>query len=131
MDRAVDRASERRGSCRCALPLEGLDVIARLKPGHVVSVLDISASGTRLETGHRVLPGQCVEVYLTINGRRASLRGVAVRVEVARLQASRVWYTVAVAFDQRLTIPAGAGRCGHDVPAREARTAVDGGQRSD
>ena len=95
------------------------------------SVLDISASGARLETGYRVLPGQCVEMYFTINGRRASLRGVVVRVEVARLQVSRVWYTAAVAFDQRLTLPITSRRGGHDVPAREARTAVEGGQRSD
>ena len=131
MDRAVDRGAERRGACRCALPSEGLDISARVKPGHAVSVLDISASGARLETGYRVLPGQCVEMHFTINGRRASLRGVVVRVEVARLQVGRVWYTAAVAFDQRLTLLTTSRRDGHEVPAREARTTVEGDKRND
>ena len=89
------------GRRRC-LEQHGI-VSARVRPGHEVTLLDVSAGGALVETQHRLLPGRSVELYLDTPHHRLAVRGRILRCNVARLCPASVWYQGAIAFDRKLS----------------------------
>ena len=97
-------------------------VRARVRPGHVVTLIDVSAGGALVETDHRLLPGTCVELQVESENRSMSLRGRVVRCAVVRVRPASVSYRGAIAFDRHLPWFGDDG--GYDVPNIEKRTAT-------
>ena len=113
-----DRRSDRR---RRRVQEHGI-VRARVRPGHLVTVIDVSAGGACVETDHRLLPGSCVELQVESENRRACLRGRVVRCAVSHVRPASIGYRGAIAFDRHLPWFEDDG--GYDVPTIEKRTAV-------
>jgi len=111
------RASRRRGRVQDHGILR-----ARVRPGHVVVVIDVSAGGVFVETTHRLLPGTNVELQLESETRNENIRGRIVRCTVARLYPATVFYRGAIAFDRYL--PWFGDDDGYDVPSGEKRAAT-------
>ena len=97
-------------------------VRARVRPGHAVMVLDVSAGGALVETDHRLLPGASVELQVERENRSASVRGRVVRCAVSRVRPASVSYRGAIAFDRHL--PWFGDDDGYDVPNIEKRGAA-------
>lgn len=76
---------------------------ARVRPGHEVALIDISAGGALVESRHRLLPGSTVDLCLTTAHRRTAVRGRILRCAVSRLHAACVWYLGAIGFEQQLS----------------------------
>jgi hypothetical protein len=95
---------------------------ARVRPGHVVSVIDASAGGMLVETNHRLLPGASVEVQVQTESRRTYVRGCVVRCSVVHVRPASICYRGAIAFDRHL--PWFGDEDGYDVPSVEKRRAV-------
>lgn len=95
-------------------------VRARVRPGHLVTVIDVSAGGACVETDHRLLPGSCVELHVESENRRVCLRGRVVRCAVARVRPASIGYRGAIAFDRHLPWFEDDG--GYDVPSIEKRS---------
>ena len=113
-----DRRVNRR---RCRVHEHGI-VRARVRPGHVVTLIDVSAGGALVETEHRLLPGACVELQVESENRSAWLRGRVVRCAVVRVRPASMSYRGAIAFDRYL--PWFADDDGYDVPNIEKRMAT-------
>ena len=96
-------------------------VLARVRPGRDVALVDVSAGGALVESAHRLLPGSLVELYLASVGRCASIRGRVLRCAVARLKATGVWYHGAIGFDRDLSWFSDHGGVGYGVPTTETR----------
>lgn len=77
-------------------------VAARVRPGHDVCVIDVSAGGALIETDHRLLPGSSVELQLHTATRRATVRGSVLRCTIVGLQSNSVCYRGAIGFDRHL-----------------------------
>ena len=75
---------------------------ARVRPGHDVSVIDVSAGGALIETDHRLLPGTSVELYLHTTTHCATVRGRVLRCAIVGLQSNSVCYRGAIGFDRHL-----------------------------
>jgi PilZ domain-containing protein len=114
--------SDRRSSRRRRRMQEHGIVHARVRPGHLVTVIDVSAGGVCVETDRRLLPGSCVELHVESENRRACLRGRVVRCAVAAVRAASISYRGAIAFDRHLPWFEDDG--GYDVPTVEKRIAV-------
>jgi hypothetical protein len=114
-------ASDRRCNKRRATVQDHGIVRARVRPGHVVALIDVSAGGALVETDHRLLPGTCVELHVERENRSASMRGRVVRCAVARVRPAAVSYRGAIAFDRHLPWFEDDG---YDVPSVEKRTAT-------
>ena len=113
----VDRRRTRRRRC---LEEHGI-VAARVRPGHEVSMIDVSAGGALVETDHRLLPGTSVELYLTGENRRAIVRGSVLRCAIVRLHPSSVCYRGAVGFERHLQWFVDEDSTGYPVPSVEQR----------
>lgn len=98
----TNSSNERRRTPRRGRLEEHGIVSARVRPGHEVSVVDVSAGGALVETGHRLLPGTAVELHLETPHRRASVRGRVLRCSVSTLRSSSVCYRGAIGFDRHL-----------------------------
>src|SRR5207248_10784619 len=98
-------------------------VSARVRPGHVVIVIDVSAGGVLIEISQRLLPGSAVNLQIDTPIRRTSLRGRVLRCAVNRLHSTSVSYRAAIEFDCQWpvwpSIESGSGE--YPVPATEAR----------
>jgi len=114
--------SERRANRRrCRVQEHGI-VRARVRPGHVVTLVDVSAGGALVEAEHRLLPGSSVEIQVESENRSACLRGRVVRCAVVRVRPDSVSYRGAIAFDRYL--PWFDDGDGYDVPNIEKRPAA-------
>lgn len=114
--------SDRRVSRRRHREQEHGIVRARVRPGHPVTLIDVSAGGALVETDHRLLPGTSVELQVESQNKSACLRGHVVRCAVARVRPASVSYRGAIAFDRYL--PWFGDDDGYDVPNIEKRTAA-------
>ena len=103
MERAVTREGrERRLGSRHEGP-EGHGIQwMQVRPGHHAMLINISAGGALIETGHRLLPGSNVDLVLERSQRRASVRGRVLRCTVVRLQSASICYRGAIGFDRSL-----------------------------
>lgn len=90
---------ERRRETRLLARDYGL-IPARVRPGFVVEVHDLSRSGLSFETGHRVLPGRLVVFQLAGANPRSLLRGQVVRSSVRTVTATKLLYVAAIVFEQ-------------------------------
>ena len=90
-----------RRHCRRAGITEHGITSARVRPGHPVTVIDISAGGTSIEMSKRLLPGAAVDMQFETTHRRTSLRGRVLRCAVTRLRPTAVSYRAAIAFDRQ------------------------------
>ena len=95
-------------------------VRARVRPGHLATVVDVSAGGVLVETEHRLLPGANVELQLEGENRSTKLRGRVVRCSVVRVRPEAVSYRGAIAFDRHL--PWYDDGDGYDGPNIEKRS---------
>ena len=96
-------------------------VAARVRPGHEVSLVDVSAGGALVETDHRLLPGTSVELQLKTENRRAIVRGSVLRCAIVRLRPSSVCYRGAVGFDGHLPWFVDEDSTGYPIPGAEQR----------
>jgi hypothetical protein len=87
---------------------------ARIRPGHHVQLIDVSAGGALVEADRRMLPGSAVELQLQTEDRRTTVRGHVLRCCVVRLPPASVSYRGAIAFDRQLAWFGDAA--GYDVP---------------
>jgi hypothetical protein len=112
---------ERRHHRRHVRPEEHRIASARVRPGYDVSVIDISAGGALVESGHRLMPNARVVLHLRSDQQSEIVRGHVVRCAVARLRASAVCYRGAIAFDRQLLWLAEEALSGYGVPGSETR----------
>jgi len=94
---------ERRRARRLVGPSEHGVVIARVRPGNDVLVINLSAGGALVESGRRLLPGARVDLHLQSIGRAAEIiRAEIRRCIVARVDEDAIRYRGALAFERRL-----------------------------
>lgn len=92
-----ERRRERRAPAR-----EIPDVEARVRPGHAVSLVDLSPSGALIEARRPLRPGTRVHVQLDSEGERTAVSARVVRCLVAAIDAERgITYRAALAFEDR------------------------------
>ena len=103
MEGAVTRE---RGERRRASRHEGADghgiQSMQVRPGHQAMLINISAGGALIETGHRLLPGSHVDLVLDRSQYRATIRGRVLRCTVVRLRSASICYRGAIGFDRSL-----------------------------
>jgi hypothetical protein len=116
-DSPLNRRSTRR---RRGVEDHGI-VAARVRPGHEVSVVDVSAGGALLESARRLLPGTSVELQLQTANHRADIRGRVLRCAVVSLRSSAVSYRGVVVFDRYLPWFVDEDSTGYGVPSAERR----------
>lgn len=97
-------------------------VRTRIRPGVVVTLIDVSAGGMLVEGEHRLLPGSCVELQVESESRKACLRGRVLRCAVVRVRPDSISYRGAIVFDRSL--PWFGDEGGYDVPNVEKRPAA-------
>ena len=111
----------RRGQRRPSLKEHGI-VAARVKPGKRVTVVNVSAGGALVESGHRLLPGTEVELHMETAHQHATVRGRVVRCHVERVSPTAISYYGAIRFDAYLPwFVAEDERAGYALPASETR----------
>jgi PilZ domain len=113
--------SERRRHRRYRRPEQHRIVSARIRPGHDVSVVDVSAGGALVESERRLIPGSPVELHLQRLHRSEIVRGHVVRCAVVRLRANAICYRGAIAFDHNLLWMVDEPVTGYAVPGSETR----------
>ncbi len=75
---------------------------ARVRPGHSVSLVDISTKGAQLETDRRLLPGSVVDLLLMLQVGGLVIRGRVLRCTVTEVAAGQLRYRGAMVFDGRI-----------------------------
>jgi hypothetical protein len=108
--------TDRRACPRAAASAYGI-VSARVRPGYVVDVIDVSCGGALVEVARRLLPGSVVDLHVDTMGRRTTVRGRVARCTVSRLQANSVCYEAAIAFDHCLSGFLEGQASGYALPA--------------
>ena len=96
-------------------------VSARVRPGHDVAVIDVSAGGALVEGDYRLMPGTAVDLQLEASGERAAVRGRVLRCAVARLHPTSVCYRGAIRFDRHLPWFVDEEASGYTVPGGSPR----------
>jgi len=109
------RPLERREARRRRADEHGV-VTARIRPGHQVTLIDLSPGGALVEAGRRLLPGSSVELHIQAADRHATMRGNVLRCSVVRVRPESMCYRGAIAFDRHL--PWFAEPAGYDIPFR-------------
>ncbi len=99
---------------------------ARIRPGHHATIINVSAGGALLDSTFRMLPGAVIDVQFERADYRAHLRACVTRCAVERLEAGRVLYRGAVAFDARLRWLSDES-AGYAIPSRDPRISVTAG----
>lgn len=97
MDRQViDRRREPRLPATAVPPIH-----ATLRPGHVVLVVDLSPSASRIETTRQVRPGSRVHVRLVLAGEDVAVGALVLRCAVSAIHpGAGVRYRSALQFDE-------------------------------
>ena len=116
------RLPDRRTSPRTSIEEHGI-VSARVRPGHRVAVINMSACGALIEGANRLLPGAAVDLQIETSHRRSTLRGHVLRCAVIRLRSSSVWYRAAIAFDRPRSALHDGRATEYGLPATETPTA--------
>lgn len=111
---------DRRHSRRTGVGEHGI-VSARVRPGHLVVVIDISAGGVLIEVSQRLLPGSAVDLQLNTAHRRTALRGRVLRCAVTRLHPASVSYRAAIVFDRPWPCFLESGWSEYSVPTSDER----------
>jgi hypothetical protein len=75
-------------------------ITARIRPGHVVWIVDVSAHGALIETGRRLIPGSRIDVHLERCDRQDVLKAAVVRSYVATLRPNVVVFRCALNFER-------------------------------
>lgn len=97
MDRPV--RERRREPRRSAAEID--DVAARVRPGHDVSIVDVSPRGALVEGPRPLRPGTHVQLHLQRAGRGAAVNARVLRCLVTAIDADAgVTYRAALAFDE-------------------------------
>lgn len=96
-------------------------VSARVRPGHDVGLIDISATGALVESTQQLRPGSPVDLQVMTDERRAIVRGRVLRCSVAGLHATGVRYRGAIGFDRHLPWFVDDRENGYSVPTAEMR----------
>jgi len=113
-------AVERRASRRWARIEEHGIVLARVRPGYDVSLIDISPGGMLIECARRLMPGAGIELQLQREGRGVEIiRGRVLRCSIVRLRPDAVNYRGAIAFERRIEWLADDDR-EYSVPSAES-----------
>ncbi len=123
------RGAERRTAVRRGPAAESWLATARVRPGHEVRVVNLSAGGVLVEAGTRLLPG--TRVVLQFAGPGVALRASAhvVRCYVAALDPERgVRYRAGLAFDRELDVFAEEAAAGYGGADGEGGTFASRGQ---
>lgn len=95
---------ERRASPRLpALSLTGMER-ARLRPGRVALIVDLSSGGALIETDWRLMPGMRVEMQVGDPVPLFRIAGRIVRCHVALLGREGIRYRGALKFEEQLPI---------------------------
>jgi hypothetical protein len=93
---------ERRASPRMSPgTTSGMDR-ARLRPGRLARIVDLSAVGALIETDWRLLPGLRVEVQLGDPAPLCRVRARILRCHVALVGREHIRYRAGLAFDERI-----------------------------
>jgi hypothetical protein len=93
-----DRRRVRRHQC-----VEDHGVVSvRIRPGHLATVVDLSAGGALIDTNHRLRPGHGVELHMETKSRRATVRGRVLRCAVVQVRPASVCYRGAIGFEAHL-----------------------------
>lgn len=111
--------SERRLARRRGADEHGI-VSAKIRPGHPVTLIDLSPGGALVEADRRLLPGSTVELHIQSADRHASMRGCVLRCSVVRVRPASICYRGAIAFDRHL--PWFVEAAGYELPSRGADT---------
>jgi hypothetical protein len=95
-------AHERRASPRVpAFHISGMER-ARLRPGRMAHIVDVSSGGALIETDWRLLPGMRVELQLGEPVPLFRVAGRILRCHVALLDRERIRYRGALMFEEQL-----------------------------
>jgi hypothetical protein len=116
-----NRLNDRRRDRRCHAVEDHGILAARVRLGHRVAVIDVSAGGALVESNHRLLPGSVVELHVEAANRRATIRGRVLRCAVVRVHSSELCYRGAIMFDRHFGWLVDSGSDGHSVPLTEVR----------
>jgi hypothetical protein len=95
---------------------------ARVRPGHVVRLIDVSAAGALVETSRRLLPGKTVELQVERGSEQTVVRGRVLRCAVVKIQPTWIYYRGAIGFDRHL--PWLMDEAGHPLRPGDARSAL-------
>jgi hypothetical protein len=95
------------------------DLSGRLRPGHVVRIVDASIRGVLIETGRRLLPGSRVDLYLETPAAREMVKAEVMRCAVCALRPHLVVFRGALQFEAPLAW----------ITSAERRAAGAGGDR--
>ncbi len=95
-------AVERRRMRRLKRPDEHRITAARIRPGHIARIVDVSAVGALVESAYRLLPGASVELHVQTDIHHVRVRGEVLRASVATLRHDAVCYRGAIRFDRHL-----------------------------
>jgi hypothetical protein len=93
----------------------------RIRPGHDVALVNVSALGALVESAHQLRPGSLIEVHLSTAERRVAVRGHVLRCSVARVRAACLWYRGAIGFEHRLPWFVDARERGYSMHTGELR----------
>lgn len=77
-------------------------VAATLRPGHPVTLVNVSAAGALVLTRRQMRPGHRVQLQVAVADARFVIAAVVVRCAVAALQADAVVYGGGLKFDHRV-----------------------------
>ena len=92
-------------------------VLVRVRPGHNVAIIDVSAAGILVEGTCRLRPGSAIELVLQRAHQPAEcIRGRVARCGVSGLRADSIRYRGAIAFDRRLPWLLESESSGYGVP---------------
>ena len=121
------QGADRRRAARRHYAHGRLPPAARIRPGTPVTVVDLSATGTLVESALRCKPGARCELVVTMgDGREQAVRAQVARCYVARLSASTVRYRTALAFEQPRPLPDETLLVtGYELPAGATRPAAE------
>jgi len=130
MSRHRDRDPDRRREERIA----GAGLRVRVRPGHRLIVIDLSARGALVEAGRPLRPGSPVDVHIETEARRGTVGARVVRCAVAAIDSeSGVIYRSALSFNERCDwVREALTPVGYGVPdcaAAASTSAADGGDR--
>jgi hypothetical protein len=74
-------------------------IVALVRPGQSVFVVDLSPSGALIQARKRLIPGARVEIHLNADGQRTVLSALVLRCEVAAMEADLIVYHAALGFE--------------------------------
>jgi hypothetical protein len=115
---------ERRRTARLTVALTHGAVCARIRPGHDVRLIDVSAGGMFVQNVVRLLPGHSVDLLITSDERRAAIRGLVMRSVVSHVSRSAIWYRSAVAFEHLVPWLSDLREIEYGLRARESASNV-------